>query len=74
MMNGATYEPPQPTVQTFGDVPLDSWYAKWVKAGYDAGLIPECQTGPDLRFCPNDTLTRAMGAYMMVQVKGLAIP
>jgi hypothetical protein len=52
-------------------VPLDAWYAKWVKAAYDAGLIAACQTSPELRFCPNDPLTRALAAHMMVQAKGL---
>jgi outer membrane protein assembly factor BamB len=71
MMHGAAYDPPQPTVQTFGDVPLDAWYAKWVEAAYAAGLIPACQTSDYMRFCPNDPLTRAVAAYMMVQAKGL---
>ena len=71
MLNGPTFDPPQPAAQIFTDVPLDAWYAKWVKAAYDAGLIPACQTSPELRFCPNDALTRAMAAHMMVQAKGL---
>jgi hypothetical protein len=71
MLNGSNFEPPQPATQTFGDVPLDAWYAKWVKAAYDAGLIAACQTSPELRFCPNDPLTRALAAHMMVQAKGL---
>jgi len=71
MLDGATFDPPQPAGQTFTDVPLDAWYAKWVQAAYDAGLIPACQTSPELTFCPNDPLTRALAAYMMVQAKGL---
>jgi hypothetical protein len=71
MLNGPTYEPPQPTQQTFADVPLNTWYAKWVQAGYDAGLLTACQTTPELRFCPDSPLTRALAAYMMVQAKGL---
>ena len=71
MLNDANYEPPQPTQQTFADVPLDVWYSKWVQAAYAAGLIPACQTSPALRICPNDPLSRAMAAYMMVQAKGL---
>jgi outer membrane protein assembly factor BamB len=74
MMNGATYDPPAPATQSFSDVPLDAWYAKWVKAAYEAGLIPACQTSPEVRFCPNDPLTRAMAAYMMVKAKGLTLP
>jgi len=71
MFRGSTYEPPQPAEQTFADVPLEAWYAKWVQAAYDAGLITACQTTPDLRFCPDGPLTRALAAYMMVQAKGL---
>jgi len=71
MLNGAAYEPAQPTQQTFADVPLETWYANWVQAAYDAGLLTACQTTPELRFCPNDPLTRALAAYMMVQAKGL---
>ena len=71
MLRGADYEPAQPKKQTFADVPLEAWYAKWVQAAYDAGLITACQTSPDLRFCPDDPLTRAQAAYMMVQAKGL---
>jgi hypothetical protein len=74
MLNGATYEPPQPAQQTFGDVPLSTWYAKWVQAAYDAGLLTACQTSPELRFCPEGPLTRALAAYMMVQAKGLRGP
>ena len=74
VLNGATFDPPQPGGQTFSDVPLDAWYAKWVQAAYGAGLITACQSTPELRFCPDDPLTRALAAYMMVQAKGLSIP
>jgi hypothetical protein len=74
MMNGATYDPPQPAAQTFSDVPLSAWYAKWVKAAFDAGLISACQMSPELRFCPNDSLSRAMAATMMVRAKSLPLP
>jgi len=71
MLNGAAFEPPQPTEQTFADVPLDTWYARWVHAAYQAGLTEPCQASPDLRFCPDGPLTRAQAAYMMVRAKGL---
>jgi len=74
MLRGASYDPPQPTQQTFTDVPLEAWYAKWVQAAYDAGLITACQATPDMRFCPDGPLTRALAAYMMVHAKGLAVP
>ena len=41
---------------------------------YNTGLIPACETSPELRFCPDNPLDRAMAAYMMVQAKGLVLP
>jgi hypothetical protein len=73
MLYGTDYVPPDPQ-GIFNDVPLDWWGTKWIEAAYNAGLIPACETTPELRFCPDGPLDRAMGAYMMVQAKGLEIP
>ena len=73
MLNGPNYVPPA-AQGIFSDVDLNSWGAKWIEAAYGAGLILECQSGSQLKFCPDDPLTRAMAAYMMVQAKGLQIP
>ena len=73
MLMGSNYVPPA-AVGVFSDVPTTFWGAKWIEAAYDAGLIPACETTPDLLFCLDDPLDRAMGAYMMVQAKGLATP
>jgi hypothetical protein len=73
MLNGSGYVPPDPA-GIFSDVTLDFWGAKWIEAAYNAGLIPACETVPDLRFCPDDPLDRALAAYMMVQAKGLTVP
>jgi hypothetical protein len=73
MMHGVDYVPPDPQ-GIFIDVSLDWWGAKWVEAAYNAAIIPACETDPELKFCPEDPLNRAMGATMMVQVKGLGIP
>ncbi|MGD8604842.1 MAG: CAP domain-containing protein [Anaerolineales bacterium] len=70
MLYGSSYVPLQPVSPLFDDVPLDTWYAKWVHAAYDAGLLPACQTSPQFNFCPNQPLTRDWAAYMMVQAKG----
>jgi len=72
MLHGATYTPPDPS-GIFADVDLGFWGARWIEAGYNAGLIPACETSPALKFCPNDPLDRAMAAYMMVQAKGLQL-
>jgi myo-inositol-hexaphosphate 3-phosphohydrolase len=71
MLNGPTYEPPSPT-GIFSDVPISEWYARWVEAAYTAGIYPACQTEPELQACPMASLTRAMGAFMMVQAKGIS--
>jgi hypothetical protein len=73
MMYGIDYVPPDPQ-GIFADVPLDGWGAKWAEAAYNAGLIPACETDPELKFCPEDPLDRATGAYMMVRAKGLDVP
>lgn len=73
MLHGAGYVPPD-SAGIFSDVEVGFWGAKWIEAAYNAGLIPACETTPELRFCPDNPLDRAMGAYMMVQAKGLVIP
>jgi hypothetical protein len=73
MLHGADYVPPE-AAGIFADVPAAFWGAKWIEAAYNAGLIPACETAPDRRFCPDDALDRALGAYMMVQAKGLVLP
>jgi bacillolysin len=74
MLNGAGYVPPTPSVQIFSDVPLTEWYAKWVNAAWEAGIVLACATTPDLMYCPNDALDRSTAAYMMVQSKELLGP
>jgi hypothetical protein len=70
MLNGATYEPP-PAQGLFADVDVNAWEAKWVEAAYQAGLIDPCETMPELRYCGEDPLSRAMAATIMVRAKGL---
>jgi hypothetical protein len=73
MLNGASYVPSEPT-GIFADVDVGFWGAKWIEAAYNVGLITSCETSPQLKFCPDDPLDRAMAAYMMVQAKGLSVP
>ncbi len=73
MLNGTDYVPPDPQ-GIFTDVSVDWWGTKWIEAAYNAGLVPACEETPELRFCPDDPLDRAMAAYMMVQAKGLEVP
>jgi hypothetical protein len=73
MMYGADYEPP-PAKGYFSDVGLDIWYARWVDAAWEAGIAEPCATEPELRYCPDDPLSRAVAAYMMARAKGLMVP
>ena len=73
MMYGADYVPPDPKGY-FADVDPEMWYAKWVDACWEAGIAEPCETEPELLYCPEDGLTRAVAAYMMVQAKGLLSP
>ena len=73
MMYGVDYEPPE-AKRYFADVGEGLWYERWVDAAYDAGIAELCATEPELQYCPDEPLTRAVAAYMMVQVKGLAQP
>jgi uncharacterized protein YkwD len=70
MLYGADYVPPAPKGY-FTDVDPQKWYADWVDACWEAGIAEPCETDPGLLFCPDNPLTRAVAAYMMVQAKGL---
>lgn len=72
MMYGAEYEPIE-AKGYFADVDLEMWYADWVDACWEAGIAEPYATEPNLRFCPEDGLTRAVAAYMMVNAKGIPV-
>lgn len=73
MMNGVDYVPPAP-VGIFADLAIDWWGTKWAEAAYNEGIIDPCQVEPEMLFCPDNELTRAYAAYMMVKAKGLTLP
>lgn len=73
MLHGADYWPPEAGEAVFADVPVGEqaqWYSDWIYAAYDDDLLLPCAESPDLLYCPEDPLTRATAAYMMVQAKG----
>jgi hypothetical protein len=69
MLHGVDYEPPAPS-GLFSDVAVGEWYAKWVEAAYQAGILPACGENP-LRACPEAALDRGLAAYMLYQAKDL---
>jgi hypothetical protein len=71
-MDDPAYTPPDAS-GLFIDVPIEYWGARWVEAAYLAGLIPPCNEDP-MQFCPEDPLSRAMAAFMMVRAKKMPVP
>ena len=72
MKNGAEYLPVDGPGY-FSDVESSKWYADWVDACWEAGIAEACGMEP-LRYCPEDALTRAAAAYMMVQAREIPLP
>jgi len=70
--NGVGYTPPTPDY-IFSDVAPTAWYAAWVEAAYEEGLLPLCHS-TTMAFCPEDPLDRSWAAYMMTQAKGMLLP
>ncbi|MBU4352813.1 MAG: S-layer homology domain-containing protein, partial [Nanoarchaeota archaeon] len=60
---GSAYNPPPPT-GIFADVPRDHWAAAWIERLYSAGITAGCATNP-LRYCPEDSVTRAQMAIFL---------
>jgi hypothetical protein len=74
IQNGKDYLPSEPMSAPYTDVALGTWYAKWVAAAKEGGLTEPCEAPAergDDRFRPEETLTRAEAACMMVKAKGL---
>ena len=54
--------------QVFEDVPLGFWAAGWIEQLYTDGITRGCSTEP-LRFCPEQSLTRAEMAVFLIRIK-----
>ena len=77
MLKGKDYLPGEPASLPYADVAPGTWYRKWVAAAYDAGLTRDCEDPPnrgDDRFRPEESITRAEAACMMVKAKDLPPP
>jgi len=72
MKKGVGYDPGEAIRGLFADVAAEAWYAPWMEACYDEGILLPCQTEPQLIACPESALDRAMAARMMYMAKELA--
>jgi hypothetical protein len=75
---GNSYVPAAATGTVFFDMTDTAYFGtKWAEKAYADGLLPNCGTdvgsGKPL-FCPNDPVSRGLGAYMIVRAKSLSMP
>jgi hypothetical protein len=67
-LNGSEYEPPAGTGILFTDVPSDYWALDWIEQLYAEGITIGCDTDP-MRYCPNQSVTRAEMAVFLLRSK-----
>jgi hypothetical protein len=72
ILHGVDYVPPEP-VGLFADTSPSKWYAKWVEAAYNDRMIPPCESGPTLNFCPEEPVSRADMAMYLALALGLDV-
>ncbi len=67
--HGATYQPPAAT-GIFADLPVTGkeWMQPWVEQLYREGITTGCSANP-LKFCPENTITRAAMAVFVLRAK-----
>lgn len=51
----------------FSDVPVGYWAASWIERLYNAGVTGGCAISPTLRYCPENTVTRAQMAIFLLK-------
>ena len=63
-------EPAQAGISRFSDVDAGEWWAPYVETLADLGVTKGCDTEP-LRFCPDESVTRAQMASFLVRAFAL---
>ncbi len=72
MMYGADYRPPT-AVGVFVDVPIEDYstLADYIEQLFNDGITAGCMVvGDDMYFCPDDLMSRAQMAVLMVKARG----
>lgn len=64
---GPAFTPP-PAAGIFTDVPDSNPYAPWAERVFQEGMVEGCSTSP-LEFCPDEVVTRAEAARMILLAK-----
>ena len=58
---------PNPSFSPFGDVPLGAWYAQYVIAARQAGIVQGVDAG---NFAPDEPITRSAALKILLEAKG----
>ena len=66
--NGGDYSPPPAQGNVFADVPAEMLGAAFIEDLYNRGITSGCSTNP-LRYCPNDTVSRAQMAIFLLRTR-----
>jgi hypothetical protein len=66
-LHGADYSPEDPAQQTFADLPLGSWAARWAQSLWSDEFTSGCNAEP-LAYCPWEGHTRAEGAVFYLRM------
>lgn len=66
-IQGTSFIPGDPAAQTFADVPLFEWFAKWTQGLWDDGYTSGCGTNP-LVYCPFQEHTRTEGTVFFLRM------
>lgn len=76
MKYGVNYLPPSASGNLFADMTVAGDPAtSWAEQAYLDGLIQACGTsGGKPMFCPNELVTRGLGAYVIVHAQNLSMP
>jgi hypothetical protein len=61
---------PDPAVGLFEDVPINAFAANFIERFLAEGITSGCSQNPP-RYCPNDAVTRAQMAVVLVRAFGL---
>lgn len=68
-LEGSNYTPP-PATGLFADVPVTSFFARWVEELFRRGITSGCGGG---NYCPNQSVSRAQMAVFVVRTFGLPL-
>jgi len=66
--HGPAYAPPPATGTVFADVAASGFAAAWIERLYAEAVTGGCATNP-LRYCPNDSVTRAQMAVLLLRTE-----